>query len=513
MTPQAQQRSSPRRCLALWFPFLPCERVKRTAPPDADLPFALVARVGQALRLAALERDGASHGLAVGMTLADARARCPDLVTAPHDPPEDARLLAVLAGRMARFTPMVALDPPDGLVLDITGCAHLFGGEAALARLAISEAGLTTRPALASHAAAARALARFERGQAGGEEALRIRALPITALELPEASLSGLRRAGLKHLGDLASRPMGSLAARFGEEAVAKLRAILGEAGSPIVARARPVPIRADIRFAEPIGRTQDVLEVAEALLEDTARQMEARRLGGRRFVLRLERADGALRHLAVETALPTRDAAPVVRLLRERLENLADPLDPGFGFDAMALAVPRHEPLAARQTSSEAEDREEETIAALLDRLATRLGEGAILRLHPRDRHSPEKAQALVAAARGLPGATQAPALPRPLFLFDPPQEVSAIAGVPDGPPLRFTWRGRAHEVRLAEGPERIAPEWWRHAQGHLPETPLLTRDYYRVEDSAGYRFWLFRHGLFEEQTHPRWYLHGLFS
>lgn len=487
--------------------------MKRTAPPENDLPFALVARVGQALRLAALESDGARHGLAVGMTLADARARCPDLVTAPHEPSEDAKLLATLAGRMARFTPMVALDPPDGLVLDITGCAHLFGGEAALTRLAIAEAGLSAKPALASHAAAARALARFERGQAGGEEALRIRALPIAALELPEASLSGLRRAGLKQLGDLASRPSAALAARFGEEAVAKLRAILGFAGSPITARKALPPIRADIRFAEPIGRTQDVLEVAESLLEDTARQMEARRIGGRRFVLRLERADGALRHLAVETALPTRDAAPVVRLLRERLDNLADPLDPGFGFDAMALAVPRHEPLAARQTSSEAEDRDEETIAALLDRLATRLGEGAILRLHPRDRHSPEKAQALVAAARGAPAATPEPGLPRPLFLFDPPQEVSAIAGVPDGPPLRFTWRGRAHDVRLAEGPERIAPEWWRHALGHLPETPLLTRDYYRVEDGAGYRFWLFRHGLFEEQTHPRWYLHGLFS
>lgn len=174
------------------------------------------------------------------MTLADARARCPDLLTAPHDPHEDAKLLAVLARRMGRFTPMVALDPPDGLVLDITGCAHLFGGEAALARLAMAEAGLTARPALADHAAAARALARYERGQAGRDEALRIRALPIAALELSEASLSGLRRAGLKTLGDLASRPMGALAARFGEEAVTKLRAILGEAGSPLA----PVPRR-----------------------------------------------------------------------------------------------------------------------------------------------------------------------------------------------------------------------------------------------------------------------------
>jgi hypothetical protein len=209
--PSMNQRmqSSRRRCLALWFPFLPCERTIRSAPPEPGQPFALVAVVGQALRLAALTADDAGHGLAVGMTLADARARCPDLLTAPHDPHEDAKLLAVLARRMGRFTPMVALDPPDGLVLDITGCAHLFGGEAALARLAMAEAGLTARPAMADHAAAARALARYERGQAGGEEGLRIRALPIAALELSEASLSALRRAGLKTLGDLASRPMG----------------------------------------------------------------------------------------------------------------------------------------------------------------------------------------------------------------------------------------------------------------------------------------------------------------
>jgi protein ImuB len=358
-----RMQSSRRRCLALWFPFLPCERTIRSAPPEPGQPFALVARVGQALRLAALTADGAGHGLAVGMTLADARARCPDLVTAPHDPHEDAKLLAVLARRMGRFTPMVALDPPDGLVLDITGCAHLFGGEAALARLAMAEAGLTARPALADHAAAARALARYERGQAGGEEGLRIRALPIAALELPEASLSGLRRAGLKTLGDLASRPMGALAARFGEEAVTKLRAILGEAGSPLSPRAAPPPIRAQARFAEPIGRTQDVLEVAEALLEDTARQMEARRIGGRRFVLRLERADGAIRDLAIETALPTREAAPVVRLLRERLESLADPLDPGFGstrwrwpcraMNRSPRARPRRKVTSARRRAS----------------------------------------------------------------------------------------------------------------------------------------------------------------
>ncbi|GGC07876.1 DNA-directed DNA polymerase [Novosphingobium endophyticum] len=528
-----------RRYLALWLPYLSCERARQTAGPSIPAPpepFALVERSGNALRLAAVDASAQAMGLVAGMALADARARCPGLATLPHDPEADRRELGGLVAAMAHVTPMAAADPPDGIVLDITGCAHLLGGERELAGRAAELARYSLRHAFAGNAAAARALVRHGNGSED------IHALPVAALELEAAALIALRRAGLTRIGDLARRPMAGLAARFGEEAVVRLREILGETRAPIAPHVIPAPVRAEARFAEPIARTDDVLDVIEDLLGRLERDMAARAIGGRRFVATLCRSDGARRRLAVETGQPVRDPPTVMRLMRERIETLADPLDPGFGFDAITLAVPRAEPLAARQIALDRSEAAGESVAALIDRLGVRLGMERVRRIVPRDRHLPEKAQALVPAAGGKdnPSSRRTPGplevfthalaersrrttagvrrddggdiLPRPLYLLDPPQPVSVVAGVPDGPPQRFRWRGQLHEVRLAEGPERIAAEWWRRRGGHLPGEAGPTRDYYRIEDSAGRRYWLFRSGLFEERPDPRWYLHGLF-
>lgn len=476
--------------------------------PDGEGPQALFARDGQALRLAAVDVAAVRQGLGAGMTLADARARCPDLATAPHDPVADSRALERLAGAMIAFTPLVSLDAPDGVVLDVTGCAHLFGGEAALVRAVLASTGHAVRHALAPHAAAARALARF----GGGTD---VRALPVSALELDAEALSGLRRAGLETLGDLASRPMAGLAARFGELAVTRLRAILGEAGSPVVPLRVADPIRLETRFPEPLARTDDALDVIEDLLAQASRTMEQRQLGGRRFLVTLHRTDNARRRLAVETGLAVRDPAAVMRLLRERIDTLSDPLDPGFGFDVITLAVLGAQHLPSRQIMLE-DGREEnaDDVAALVDQLSVRMGEDSVRRLAPCDRHLPEKAQALVPALRlrnvQWPSPEDVP--PRPLLLLDPPQPVDVIAGVPDSPPQRFRWKGRLHDVTLAEGPERIGAEWWRRRGGHMPGGAGETRDYYRIEDADGRRYWIFRHGLFSEKPDPRWYLHGLF-
>jgi len=468
-----------------------------------------VVRTGNALRLSAVDQAARALGLAVGMTLADARARVPTLETRPHDAEADVRALERTARAMIRFTPLVELDPPDGLVLDVTGCAHLFGGEEALVREALTEPLFTARHALGPNREAARALVRHG---GGSTDPL---ALPTEALELPEDALCALRRAGLTTLGDLARRPLAGLAARFGAQAVTRLRRILGEADSPLTPLLTPAPLRLERRFPEPIARTDTLLLALGDLLHEARAQLEERQSGGRRFTVLLCRSDGDERRLKVETARPVRDPAVIMRLLNERIEGLADPLDPGFGFDAVRLAVAGIEPLAPRQAALEDDGREsDEGLAALIDRLGTRLGPERVCRLAPRDTHLPEKAQALVPAAAPTPDAWPAPrdAVARPLHLFDPPQPIQALAEVPDGPPQRFRWQGRLHEVRLAEGPERIAAEWWRRVDGHFAGKGGLTRDYYRVEDSTGRRFWVFRHGLFGEPEHPRWYLHGLF-
>ncbi len=468
------------------------------------------------MRLAAPGRSALALGLTRGLTLADARARVPDLQVVEMDPAADARLLERLADFCDRYTPLVTLDPPHGLVLDITGCAHLLGGEAQLwADLLqrFGRAGIETRAAIAGTPEAARALARFggkEIVQCGGE-AEATGPLPAAALGIDRESVVALLRAGLKTVGDLAARPRSALAARFGAELVARLSRVLGEEDIRISPR-RPLPAcMVERRFAEPVIWVEDALE---ALSAQAARLLEERGEGGRAFEASFFRTDGKVQRLSVATSRPTRDRKSVMRLFRERLDSLADPLDAGFGFDLIRLSVMRTQAFTPAQASLDGREVEEEAVAELVDRLGVRFGMEAVTRFAPADTHIPEQAAYAVPAASFSraecvwPRADASSPPLRPIHLFDPPQPVEALSEVPDGPPLRFRWRKVLHEVARAEGPERIAPEWWRHecCDG-------LTRDYYRLEDAAGRRFWVFREGLFTEETVPRWFLHGVFA
>lgn len=513
-----------RRYLALWFPFLPTDRLRRRPPGNCaaapDAPLAFVEKIKGALRLSAVDRRAQSLGLMPGIALADARSRVPDLLIFERDDHADQDWLERIAGGCTRYTPMVALDPPDGLILDIAGCAHLFGGERALAadlEARCAALGVTLRHATAATPAAAHALARHQTLPAP-DEAAAIRRLPVAALELAPEATQGLIRAGLKTIGDLASRPMAAIAARFGGDAVDALRHLLGEAHRPIAPRHALPMILVERRFAEPIARTEYALAVLGELVAEAACQLEERKCGGRRFEAAFFRSDGLARMLGVETGQPTRDPRRVMRLFRERIDALCDPIDPGFGFDLIRLAVPVVEPLAAAQLKLEGGAANEAQVAALIDRLSTRLGRGRVRRFVSHDTHIPEQAQlALPAVETGTPTSFWPISMPgepqmRPLHLFDPPQPIEVIAEVPDGPPHRFRWRRALHEVRRFEGPERIASEWWRRRDG-ATDKPGLTRDYYRVEDARGRRFWIFRHGLYEQKPDPGWYMHGLFA
>jgi protein ImuB len=584
----------------LWFPLLPADRHRRRCGPDGP-PIAFVEKQRGAMRVVALDPRALKLGLAPGLTLADARARVPELAAVDHDAYADRLWLERIADGCDRWTPMVALAPPDGVTLDITGCVEafmlsaskpvrtelvevlpfsssvqeegqgfdklspngeihssgeVFGTESALAadiERRLAAAGLTLRLALAETPEAAQALARFQSLPAADEHQA-IRRLPVAALALEEEAETGLRRAGLKTIGDLADRPAPPLAARFGEELVDVLDRLLGRTDSRISPRRALPALLFERRFAEPVARTDDALQVLDDLAHEAAIAMEERHGGGRRFVGRLYRSDGQVREIAIETGLPTRDPATPARLFRERINALADPIDPGFGFDMIRLAVPAIEPLAATQLKLEGGRVAEEAMAALVDRLSTRLGRNRVRRFVAHGTHIPEQA-ALALPAVELPDPAPWPLPPegepplRPIHLFDPPQRIEVtLSEVPDGPPRRFRWRRTVHEVARFEGPERIAGEWWRVRVSRLPDpppsvlrpkpgrdamdcddeelvdppetsptrpaNPLLTRDYFRVEDVRGRRFWLFRHGLYERETDtPDWYVHGLFA
>ncbi|WP_374409775.1 DNA polymerase Y family protein [Novosphingobium colocasiae] len=521
-----------RRHLALWFPFLPTDRLRiQQAPAEGaddarpDAPLALIARERGALRLRAVNAAARDQGIVPGMALADARALHSALVTADTDESADRHWLKRLAEHCLGWSPRVAMAPPDGITLDITGAEHLFGGEgglAAQAEDALAGIGMSVRLALADTPHGAQALARHARLPVADERQA-LRALPVLALGLDEEATLALRRAGLRTIGDAAARPAASIAARFGAPAVTALRRLLGDESAPIDSLAQPEPLHFERRFPEPVALQASIAACFLDLLREAADMLERRGLGGRRFVLTLFRSDGARHRLAIETGLPTRDPAPVLRLFDERIATLADPLDPGFGYDRITLFLPVTEPLAASQATLDGSGREPAALADLIDRLSTRLGPASLCRLVPRESHIPEQSQLALPAIEAraplrwpTPPAGEPPM--RPLFLFDPPQPVEVIAEVPDGPPHRFRWRRKLHEVRLYEGPERIASEWWRLPDGHkgggeAPQKGGLTRDYFRIEDVRGRRYWIFRHGLYAEKPDPRWYLHGLFA
>jgi protein ImuB len=445
----------------------------------------------------------------------------PALVVAAEDAAADASLLVVLADWCLRYTPLVAIDAPDALLLDIGGCAHLFGGEETLrddlvARL--TRQGFAARAAIADTIGAAVAAARFSAIGivAPGEERALLAPLPLAALRLADETVAVLERLGLKRVADILDLPRSPLAARFGEDLLRQLDRALGREREALNPRLPVPPYFTEQRFAEPVTREEEVLAAVQKLAARLAVLLERRGEGARSVELRLFRTDGAVRCIAAGTSRPLR-APPAVRaLFAERLAALADEWDPGFGFDLARLAVLAAEPAPPEQMglSTRAEPG---ALDQLVDRLAARLGRHGVSRLVAQDSHVPELACAGVPAqsalARNEDGwdafrrYSAAAGLPqRPLRLLDRPEPIEAVAAVPDGPPLRFRWRRALHEVAAAEGPERIEGLWWSDAEG-------LPRDYFRIEDVSGRRFWVFRAGLYRDGDAPSWFLHGMFA
>jgi protein ImuB len=521
-----------RRILSLWLPRLPIDRIKRKLSHSAaardDQPSVVVIKESNALQLYALDDAAAHHGLSIGLPLANARAICPELVMHEADIAADAKTLDDIADWCDRFTPLVALEPPHGLALDITGCAHLFGGEAMLLKLlcdALTARGFTVSAAVAANPVCARTLNRQVHGRIvpDGAEAAAVSRLPVAALGAGEAITLGLRRAGLKTIGDVAARARYEITARFGAAFTRTLEQALGHGDQPISPRKAPPDYIVEKRFAEPVATDTVIAAHLSSLATMLVAAMAQQGKGARRLEACFFRTDGAVRRLAVDTGQPVTETRVIDRLFRERLDALSDPLDPGFGFDLIRLSASRSEIVVQQQRDLDAHVHDNDALAALIDRIAARIGGRRVVVHLPVDTHIPERASLPVTAQQHLATAMQAawpervegePPL-RPLRLFEQPEEIQVIAQVPDGPPARFVWRRAAHAVVRAEGPERIAMEWWR------PDVQVFTRDYFRIEDEHGLRFWLYRDGLYDREIDPKtgepvkpaWYMHGLFA
>ncbi|WP_246249160.1 DNA polymerase Y family protein [Chelativorans alearense] len=467
-----------------------------------------------------MDERAASLGLKPGMGIADARAMHPRIEIIEADPDADRRLLESLADWCDRFTPLVALNGADGLFLDINGCAHLFGGEDAMLEEIVrrlTHQGFDARAALASTPGMAWAATRYYEGRdrnvPAGEEEHALAPLPLAALRLEEKTRFGLESVGLRHVGALLGAPRAPLARRFGSMLITRLDQALGMIEEVISPRLPVAPLSVERQLAEPIGTREDIERLVLILARTLKGDLERRGEGARRLQLSLFRVDGAVVRIRVGTSRPLREPPLIARLFQERLTALENSLDAGYGFDLVRLSVAVAVPFVMQQADfSGHASEEEEALSLLADRIRARLGNGAILVPALVESHVPERRARFAPIeeeARARPTGTTGP-LPtagaRPIRLLEKPEPVTASAEVPEGPPLSFRWRRALYRVARAEGPERIASEWWHE------DPPAPTRDYFHVEDMAGRRYWLYREGLYGETAAPRWFLHGIF-
>lgn len=542
-----------RRVLALIFPQLSADLYRRRMKQDASSPLALHEKVDSALRIAALDQQAKALGLYESQPLAEARALVPALRSAALDRTADAADFEKLLGALLRYSPLVGSPGFGAAFIDITGCAGLFGGEEALARdalIRLRSIKIAARGAIASTVGCAWAMARcdpprkfaarisvppfqggekraekaprrprgfppLEKGESRGEaatggipaaivppggEKAALAPLPVAALRLDPEIADVLKSLGLKTIGALMARSRKELARRFGETPLARLDAATGAGFEPISPIAPTAEYSAGAVLAEPVMSLEAGLLVAERLASALSDKLEGAGLGARRFQFSLFRLDMSVERADIVLGAPSRSAKTILRLLRLKLEKGEREIDPGFGFEAFRLSAFETAPIPAAQRSSLSEGAGDE-FAALRDRLVNHLG-AAVFRLRPVASHVPERAEAKESALEeAVPWADEAPE--RPLLLLDPPEPILATAPLPDGPPASFRWRRISYRVARAAGPERILGEWRRRED--------FLRDYYRIEDERGRRYWVFREGVYEAGA--KWFLHGFFA
>lgn len=478
-----------KRVVSLWFPRFASDRVLRTRPVEG--PFALTLQEQNANRVYCLNAAAERHSLSRGMSFADARAFCPDLTSAPARPDLDARFLAALRRWATRWCPWVGLDGADGLVLDITGSAHLFGGEDALLaamRQGVLRAGLSVRIGVGDTRGAAWARAHY------GETAA-LRDLPVEALRLDPNTVTGLKRMGLRSIQQLSQSPRAPLARRFGPGLMMRLDQALGQQPEHISPQAEPPHYGVRMTLPEPIGLERDVMGVTARLLDRLCAKLTDQQSGARVLLLDLRRVNNSTQTVELRLARPMRDASRILPLFTRGVSAV----DAGFGIDQMRLEATQVEPLPPEQihhSSGQVLGKLDD----LITRIGTRIGLENVQRFLPADSHIPERSFLIAPAAFSDPQAGWSPSRPRPVVLF-PPEPIAASG---NRPPHRFHWRRMALETGRTTGPERITPEWWFDD----PNWRGGLRDYWRVETRQGRRLWMF----FTPQT-PAWFVQGEFA
>lgn len=497
-----------RRFLVLHLPQVATDRIRQKEPNLAGLAIATWDTYGNRRLLTGVDAPGTT--LHVGQALADGQAMYPELVLRPADPDADMAFLERLALWAVKFTPIAAVDPPDGLVLDVTGCADLFGGEGALVTRVVDSlqrGGISARAVIAGLAEAGGALARAGRHVwvvPSGDEVAAVAKLPLEVLRLSRDCIAGLKRLGLQQIGEVLRQPRAPLARRFGRPLMDVLDGLTGDrprALSPV----RPPPVFMEaVNFMEPIVTRAAIDLALDALLEPLCRTLADSGQGAREVTLRAFRVDRDVQEITIGTGLPARAPAHLRRLFANELERL----EPDLGFERMTLEAVITNDMASSQdtmaTTGSAEATRAEALAQLIDRLSQRL---PVWRLAPGESHGPERSAVRVGPFEAVPDVPRRSELPAPVRLLKRPTPLMVIALIPDGPPVQLRLNGAVHQVARSDGPERIEREWW-----HDPDD-RSGRDYYRVELASGARLWIGRTAARRPDRPAPWFLHGYFA
>ena len=485
------------RVASLWFPTLPTDRALRLRPIETA--FAVTNRENNTDRIYDLNGKAHKLGLERGMGLSDARALYPDLVTRPADIAGDARFLRMLARWAERYCPWVGVSGSDGLVLNVTGSAHLFGGESAMLadmQSRLLKARLHVSIGFADTMGAAWAMAHYGTGIAKqGEGRAAIGQYPVAALRLSPKACVGLKRLGITTIAELAKLPRMTVTRRFGPEPLLRLDQAFGDQPEPISPLPPPPHYGVRLSFPEPIGLVDDVILGLSRLLKSLCEKLEDAQQGGRIFQLTLRRVDQTSQQVELRLACPLRDPRRITALFKKGIDGA----DAGFGIDQLRLEATVVEKLPLSQITP-ANPGDSSGLEDLITRLGARIGIENIIRFSPAESNIPERSFIVAPAAYSKAEGGWVVPRPRPLRMF-PPEHIVATCRKP---PKTFRWRRMFLSTVRATGPERIAPEWWLQDENWLSGL----RDYWRVDTWQGRRLW-----MFHTPEHPNWYVQGEFA
>ena len=498
-----------KRFVAIWFYHLPTDWFTLTDPALANHSFVLSAPTHGRMVITAANAKAQSEGIHAGMVLADARAIVPSLMVLDDKPDVYLQLLKRLAAWCIRFTPFVAIDPPDGLILDVTGCAHLYGGEEKYLHeisKRIKARGYHVRLSMADTIGAAWAIAHFGNTDIvipENEHGKSLLSLSPAALRLEMEIVERLYKLGMRKVGDFIHMPRAVLRRRFGPSFLKKVDEALGneeELVEPVIPVA---PYQERLPCLEPIVSITGIEMALQHLLRALCKRLQVEQMGARHAMLSCYRVDGKLIEVAIDTNRPSRNAGHLFKLFEMKLGGI----EPALGIELFVLTAQQVEPRAPSQEKlwERKAGIEDEQVSELIDRLSGKFGEGHIHRYLPDEHYWPERSFKLATSVHEEPTTKWRNDMPRPLRLLNKPEKIMVTAPIPDYPPMLFRYKGKLHKIIRADGPERIEQEWWLQDGEH--------RDYYRVEDEAGCRYWLFRSGHYDAEKMHQWFLHGFFA